>query len=792
MSRNIFSKDGFIFFDGAMGTMLQKAGLKVGDLPEVYNFSKPEVVMSFYQAYIDAGADILTTNTFSSNELKLKNSGYFVEDSVSKGIEIAKRAAKGKMVALDIGPIGQLMEPMGTLSFDRAYEMFARQVKAGTGAGADLILIETMTDLYEAKAAVLAAKENSSFPVICTLSFQQDGRTLSGADPLTAVTVLEGLGVDALGVNCSLGPAEMVPIVEQFLAYAHVPIIVQPNAGLPKLVKGETVYDMSPEEFAQHIKIMAEKGVRIVGGCCGTRPEFIKESRARLEGMSPVKLKPESVTAVSSGSRTVIIGDNVTVIGERINPTGRKKLKEALKTKNFDYILNEAVSQRNAGANILDINVGLPEIDEKKAMLKVVREVQAIVGLPLQIDSTKPDVIEAGVRYYNGKPLINSVSGEPKSLERILPIVKKYGACVVGLTLDKNGVPESAEGRVDIAKKILKAADSYGIPRWNVLIDCLVLTASAQQQAAVETLRALEIIKGELDVKTVLGISNVSFGLPRRDILNRTYLGMALATGLDAPIINPMASDMMETISAFRTLANKDKGAKEYISIFAGTGAQAIKKNAPAARDLKEIVINGIRDEAASKTKELLRTEDSMNIMETYLMPALEVVGSKYEKGEIFLPQLIQSAETVKKAFEVIKAHFSKESIQQITRGKIVLATVKGDVHDIGKNIVKILLENYGFEVLDLGKDVPTEEVVSMAKEHNIKLVGLSALMTTTVKSMKDTISALRQENIQCGVMVGGAVLNEEYADMIGADFYARDAQGAIGIAQKVFKGVKI
>ncbi|WP_207707295.1 homocysteine S-methyltransferase family protein [Crassaminicella thermophila] len=785
--KKIIGKE-FIFFDGAMGTMLQQAGLPIGELPESFNISYPEVIYDIHKKYIDAGADVITTNTFGANEYKLKDLPYSVEQIISKAVSIARDAAGNKLVALDIGPIGQLMEPIGTLKFDEAYEIFKRQIKAGETAGADLILIETISDLYEAKAAILAAKENCSLPVFCTMTFQQNGRTLTGTDPTTMVHVLEGLGIDALGINCSLGPKEIKPIIEKILKISTVPVIVQPNAGLPKLKEGKTVFDLTPEVFSEEIKNMAQMGISIIGGCCGTNPDFIKKAKKYLEGLYPIKLNNKKLTTVCSSTKTIVIGNDIKIIGERINPTGKKKLKEALRNNNLDYILSEAIKQKEAGADILDVNIGLPEINEKEMMPKIIKEIQGIVDIPLQIDSTNTDTIEAAVRVFNGKPLINSVNGKTESMKSIFPIVKKYGACVIGLTLDENGIPKKAEERAAIAEKIINTASSYGIPKENILIDCLVLTASAQQEEVMETLKAIKLVKDRFDVKTTLGVSNVSFGLPQRKIINRTFLAMALSFGLDAPIIDPLLESNLETIHTFNVLANHDKDAQNFINIYRNDSKKEEPKKLEAKKNLKQIIIDGIKDEAAQKTKELLNSITPLEIVNNYLVPALDLVGNKYEKEEIFLPQLIRSAETVKASFEVIKEHLLKEGKSNISKGKILLATVKGDIHDIGKNIVKVLLENYGFDVLDLGKDVPIEEVVEQTKAHDIKLVGLSALMTTTVKNMEQTIKAIRENHIHCYIMVGGAVLNQEYADMIGADFYAKDARESVTIAQKVFQ----
>ncbi len=778
----------FLFLDGAMGTMLQQEGLKLGELPESYNLLHSKIISHIHKEYINAGADIITTNTFGANRLKLKNSDYTVEEIITAGVNIAKKVAEDKLVALDIGPTGQMMEPIGNLSFDDAYDIFKQQVIAGANAGADIILIETLSDIYEAKAAVLAAKENSNLPVICTMTFNPDKRTLTGTDTITMVQVLEGLGVDALGLNCSLGPKELQPILDEVLRWTSVPVIVQPNAGLPKVVDGKTIYDLTSEEFASQIKDMAKKGAKIFGGCCGTTPEYIKNIKDKLQGIETVKLNNKKITAVCSSTRTVILGDTVKIIGERINPTGKKKLKEALRTKNLDYILSEAIAQKETGSDILDVNVGLPEIDEKEMMVNVVKELQGIIDLPLQIDSTKPDVIEAACRRYNGKPIINSVNGKVSSMEKIFPIVKKYGTCVIGLTLDEEGLPKTAEKRFEIAKNIIETAKSYGIPEENILIDCLVLTASAEQPAVLETLKAIPMIKNKYNVKTVLGASNVSFGLPERKKLNSTYLAMALAYGLDAPITDSTLESNIDTIKAFRVLANQDKECKDYINSYGNTTPKEDVSKNKVEKDLKDIIILGMKEVAADKTRELLKTTPSMEIVDTYLIPALDIVGIKYEKGEIFLPQLIRSAETVKNAFKVIKEQLIVEGNEKISKGKILLATVKGDIHDIGKNIVKILLENYGFEIIDLGKDVSIENVVATVKEENIQLIGLSSLMTTTVESMEETIMALRENNLQCSIMVGGAVLTKDYAEKIGANFYGKDANEAVNIARKVME----
>jgi 5-methyltetrahydrofolate--homocysteine methyltransferase len=780
----------FLVFDGAMGTMLQSRGLGIGEMPELYNIENREVILEIHKKYIEAGADIISTNTFGANDLKIKNTKYTVEEIIKAGVEIAREAAGEKYVALDIGSTGKLLQPYGELSFEDAYDLFKTQIIAGKEAGCDLILIETMTDIYEAKAAILAAKENSDLPVFCTMTFEENGRTLTGTDPLTMVVILESLGVDAIGINCSLGPKEIAPFVKTILEYASVPVMVQPNAGLPKIVENIASYDVMPEEFALEMKKVAEMGVAVLGGCCGTNENYILELKKVLKDVKYKKTNPKNFTAVSSNSKTVILDEGIKLIGERINPTGKKRFKEALRNKDIGYILDEAMAQRDMGADILDVNVGLPEIDEKATMIECIKEISVVVNNPLQIDSSDKNVIEAAVRIYNGKPIINSVNGKDEVMEEIFPIVKKYGTAVIGLTLDERGIPETAEERVEIAEKIINKAKEYGIERKNIIIDCLVLTASAQQNQVMETLKAIRLIKEKFNVKTTLGVSNISFGLPERELLNKTFLTMAFTMGLDAPIINPKSEEIMSTIKAYKVLNNEDKDSKDYILYASQKNEEKneniIKEVVKPKHSLKEIVIKGLKEEAFKATKELLLTENSMDIINKQLIPALDHVGEEFDKGTLFLPSLIQSAETVKVAFNIIKEELEAKGEEKVNKGKVVLATVKGDIHDIGKNIVKVLLENYGFEVIDLGKDVPPQKVVDAIKEHNIKLVGLSALMTTTVVSMQKTIKLIRENNLPCKVLVGGAVLNQEYADMIGADYYAKDARETVKIAQQL------
>jgi 5-methyltetrahydrofolate--homocysteine methyltransferase len=781
-------KSEFIFFDGAMGTMIQKMGLPLGGLLEDFNFTHPEIIEDIHRQYIEAGADIITTNTFGANELKLSLSSHSVEDVINKAMFLAKNQANGRKVALDIGPIGQLLEPIGDLSFERAYDIFKRQVIAGSAAGADLILIETISDLHEMKAAILAAKEHSSLPVFCTMTFQEDGRTLTGTDPYTMANVIGRMGIDALGVNCSLGPSDILPIVSALATATEVPIIVQPNAGLPKIINGQTVYNLSPEAFAKEMKSIAESGASILGGCCGSTPEFISKTRKILRSNKPVFMAVEKSTVVCSATRTVQIGNKITLIGERINPTGKETFKDALRIGNYDYIVNEAIIQRESGADILDVNVGLMDIDEKSAMIKAVSEIQNALDTPLQIDSTKPEVIESALRICNGKPIINSVTGDDESLNTILPLAKKYGACIIGLTLNERGIPKTAEERLAVAGKIINRALSLGIPKEDILIDCLVLTASAQQTEVIETIKAISLVKKNYGVRTVLGISNVSFGLPDRALLNKTFLSMALTSGLDAPIADPLSKEITDAIKAYRVLSGIDEGSSSYLDSFREKSASEANIIELADKTLGQIIIEGLKDSAMEKTYGLLETLNPMEIINEHLIPALDYVGEQYEKKVLFLPQLIRSAETVKISFGVLQEHLSKDGEPRFSKGRILLATVKGDVHDIGKNIVKILLENYGFDVFDLGKNVSPKLIVEESIRLKIDLVGLSALMTTTVDSMTETIKLLHDLNPKCKIFVGGAVLSPELKDQINADFYGKDARAAVSIAQIFFK----
>ena len=789
-----YLKDHILIFDGAMGTMLQKEGLPIGDNPEIFGIKNPHKLLKIHKKYLEAGSNVLTTNTFGCNELKVNKLGYTVEEVIDRAVSIAKQAieesdkSKPRFVALDIGPIGEMLEPMGTLSFDRAYEIFKRQVIQGEKSGADLIIIETMMDLYEAKAAVLAAKENTNLPVICTMTFDENGRSFTGCLPEAMVATIEGLGVDALGVNCSLGPKQLLPIVKTITELANVPVIVQANAGLPVIKEGQAVYEMNDEEFFQGVKDFVDLGVSIIGGCCGTNETFIKKICDNIDKLQKKEPKRRKSTIVCSAAKYIDI-QGPTIVGERLNPTGRQPLIDAYVSGNNDYVINLALEQSNEGSEILNVNVGVPDLDEEKAMKRVIKGIQEVVDVPLQLDSSNVKALEAGLRYYNGRTIVNSVNGKEKSLETILPIVKKYGACVVGLTLDENGIPSTAEGRFNIAKKIVERAEQYGIKRQDIFIDCLSLTVSAQQDEAMETIKAIKMVKENLGCKTILGVSNISFGIPNRKALNNTYLNLALGAGLDLAIINTEDRTMVESIDAYKVISNMDKGCLDYIEKFkfvSNDNKTKERKNYDNLT-LEDAIERGLKEEAKDLTLKILESHDEHFVLDKVLIPALDVVGTKYDKGELFLPQMIQAAETVKVSLNIIKERLSKNN-NTSSKGKIIVATVQGDIHDIGKNIVKIMLENYGYEVIDLGKDVPIEEVVKRAKEENIQLIGLSALMTTTVENMKKTIKALKENNINARVFVGGAVVTEEYAQKINADYYSKDAKSAVEIAKINFK----
>ena len=793
-----------LFLDGGMGTLLQAEGLAPGELPETWNIEHPEKVEAIHRRYYEAGSDVVLANTFGANVCKFHDDRYTVEEVIRAGIANAKRAGeqigKETYVALDMGPTGKLLKPMGDLDFDDAYEAFAEAVRYGEKYGADLIHIETMSDTYEVKAAILAAKENSSLPVFVTMIFDERGKLLTGGDVPSVVAMLEGLRVDALGLNCGLGPKQMLPILNDLRRYTSLPIIVKPNAGLPKQKNGETYYDVEPDEFARIMQEVVKEGACVIGGCCGTTPEHIKKLVEECKDLPLREIEKKHDTIVSSYGQAVILDDMPRIIGERINPTGKKKFKEALKNEDMDYILKEAITQQDKGAHILDVNVGLPDIDEVAMMEKVVKELQSVTSLPLQIDTVDGKAMERAMRIYNGKPMINSVNGKQVSMDEVFPLIRKYGGVVVGLTIDEEGIPKDAEGRVRVAGKIINEAAKYGIDKKDIVIDVLTMTISSEKDGAKVTLEALKRVREEFGVRTVLGVSNISFGLPRRPIVNSYFYAMAMQNGLTAGIINPSSEDMMKAYRSYNARMGFVENCTNYISTYAGTTetvtvqasqAAAAAGNAPKAAGvemtLKYAIERGLKEEAHHITRDLIGTREPLDIIQEELIPALNVVGEGFEKGTVFLPQLLMSADAAKIAFAVIKDVLASSGQEEEKKEKIILATVKGDIHDIGKNIVKVLLENYGFDVIDLGKDVPPEAIVEKAVEENVTLVGLSALMTTTVVSMEETIKLLREKKPDCKVMVGGAVLNQDYADMIGADFYGKDAMQSVHYAQKFF-----
>lgn len=760
------------YFDGGMGTMLN---LKAGELPELLNINDPERVYAIHKAYADAGCNIISANTFGANRFKYDN----VDEIVKSAVKNAKRT--GKKVALDIGPTGKLLKPMGDLDFEECVDIFADVVKAGRDE-ADLVLLETFGDLYEIKAAMLAVKENCDLPLIVSMIFDEKARLLTGADVRTACAVVEGLGADAIGFNCGLGPKQMIPLVEELEKHASIPILVMPNAGLPESVNGETIYNVAPDEFAGYMKQIAKMGVSYLGGCCGTTPAHLK---AMIEATKDIEDKvPEfkNETIVASYSKSVDLSDGA-VIGERINPTGKKLMKEALRNKDMDYVLRQGITQSEAGAHILDVNMGLPEIDEKEMLCSGVYELQSVLPVPLQLDSGDAEAMEAALRLYNGKAMINSVNGKEKSMKEVFPLAKKYGGVVVCLCLDEDGIPSTAQGRIAIAKKIIKRAAEYGIDKKNLAVDALVMTISTDTNNAVETLNAVDYIRNTLGVNTVLGVSNISFGLPNREAVNTAFYTLAMSRGLSAGIINPNSRPMMNAFYSYKALAGKDESCQEYIKSAVDTEIVQKTENL----DLKTAIIKGMKEESARCAKELLENTESLVIINDYIIPALDVVGDGFEKNTIFLPQLLMSADSAKAAFDEIKAHFVMSGAEQVKGEKIIIATVEGDIHDIGKNIVKVLLQNYGFDVMDLGKDVKCEKVLEEAQNNNVKLVGLSALMTTTVPNMEKTIKLLH-DNTNAKVFVGGAVLTRDYAKMINADFYAKDAMESVRIAQEFFE----
>ena len=800
----LFRQSNTILLDGGMGTMLQAAGLKLGARPEELNITDPQLIESIHSRYAAAGSRIINANTFGASAHKLAGSAYTLEQVITAGIENCKRACApyGALTALDVGPLGELLEPSGTLAFEDAVAEYARIVKAGEAAGADLIFFETYTDLYELKAALLAARENTHLPILASMSFEAGGRTFTGCTVESFAATARGLGADAVGINCSLGPKEIFPMAKR-LAEAvpgNFPVFVKPNAGLPRA--DGSGYDITPQLFALQMKPYRELHLFAAGGCCGTTPEFIKLLNGTFAGCTPGRPAHRMPSVLCTPVDTVTV-DGITVVGERINPTGKKRFQQALREGDMNYVLEQAVSQAEAGAQILDVNVGAPGVDEPVLMEQVVKALQSVTSLPLQLDSSNVEALARGLRVYNGKPIVNSTNGEPEKLAAILPLCKKYGAAIVGLAIDEKGIQPKAADRVAIARRITEAALAAGIPREDIYIDCLTLTASAQQEDVLATVQALEACKKELGVRTVLGVSNISFGLPCRAYLNTTFLTMAMYAGLDLAIMNPSSEEMMAAVYAYNVLTNRDKQSTKYIERFAdrvpaSTALAQAAKAAPAASAteaeltgpyaaLMKAVEKGLKGDAAAHTRALLTEKQPLEVVDEALIPALDIVGAKYEKGTLFLPQLLQAASAAQSAFEEIKNVIAQKGEGSASKGRIVLATVKGDVHDIGKNIVKVILENYGFEVIDLGRDVPVETVVNTVREKNVHLVGLSALMTTTLKSMEETIAALHEAGLDCKIMVGGAVLTPEYAEKIGADWYAKDAKRSADIAKEFF-----
>ena len=779
---------GLLLLDGASGTMYQQQGLKPGELPEMLNLQRPELVERVARAYVEAGSQVICTNTFGVNRRKLAGSGHRVSEVVLAAVTIARRAAgDSARVALDVGPLGELLEPMGSLTFEAAYDLFAEVMEAGERAGADLILIETMTDLYETRAALLAAKERTSLPVLVSMSFDETGRTFTGCTVASMARTLEGLGADAVGVNCSVGPDSLRDIIAEMSRATRLPIIAKPNAGLPDPSDGH--YSLGAEDFARAMARLVEAGATIIGGCCGTSPEYIRALRAAVKGMGPAPRHYEAISFVCTPTLPLPI-TGVRPIGERINPTGKKRLQQALLAGDLDYVTGLALQQKDAGAAILDVNVGYPGVDEVALLPRVVKHLQAVIDLPLQLDSVNPDALEAALRVYNGKPAVNSVSGDEKNMARILPLVKKYGAAVVGLAMDEKGLPASCGERLDIARRILERARACGIPKEDVWIDCLTLTVSAQQRQAAETLEALRRVREELGLQTVLGVSNISFGLPNRVLMTQTFLTQAMAAGLTLPIINPNQREIMDAIAAHRVLSGEDVDSRDYVARFAiapGEPKAAAAAPAAATMTLREAIIRGLRAEAGALAKEALGTVSGLALVEEQLIPALDQVGADYERGAVFLPQLLSAAQAAQAVFAEVKEAMTSGGDRPVMRGRLILATVRGDIHDIGKNIVKTVLENYGYEVLDLGRDVPPETIAETAVREGIRLVGLSALMTTTLPAMEETVQLLRQLPEPPVTLVGGAVVTEEYARRMGADYYARDARAAVEVARRVF-----
>ena len=792
-----FLKDNIVILDGGMGTILQSKGLMPGEKTEMWNISHPDVIKKVHKAYFDAGSNVVNTNTFGANTLNF--SADELDNIIRHAVENAKNArdesinTKEKFIALDIGPSGKLLKPYGDFDFEDAVALFAETVRTGVKYGVDLIMIETMNDSYETKAALLAAKENSNLPVIVSNAYGEDGKLMTGASPEAMVAMLEGMGADAVGANCSLGPKQLISVIERLLGCASVPVILKPNAGLPKTVNGKTVFDVTPADFASEIELLIKKGVRLAGGCCGTTDEYIKNLAEKVKDISPKAIEYKNDTVVSSYTHSVKFGKSPLLIGERINPTGKKRFKQALIENNIDYILNEGINQQEKGVHILDVNVGIPDIDEEKMLIDCVCELQAIINLPLQIDTSDAAAMESALRRYNGKAMINSVNGKEESMKAIFPLVKKYGGVVVALTLDENGIPSAAAERVNIAKKIIKTAEEYGINKKDIVFDTLAMTISADNNAANVTLDAMKTIRNELGCHTSLGVSNISFGLPNRDAINGTFFALALENGLSAAIMNPYSADMMKTYYTYRALRGLDENCSDYISsadTFVTSSPVAATAAAVEVTDMKSAlqnaIVKGLKDQAGEITKELLRNNKPLDIVQNEIIPALDTVGKGYENKTVYLPQLLMSAEAAKCAFEKIKENLNSEGTKESAKGKFIIATVHGDIHDIGKNIVKLLLENYGFDVTDLGKDVLPGVIVEETIKQHAPIVGLSALMTTTVPAMEETIKLLKEKAPWCKTVVGGAVLNKEYAEKIGADKYCKDAMEAVRYAEEI------
>lgn len=794
-----FLKENIVFLDGGMGTLLQAKGLKPGEHPEKWNIEHPQAIVDIHKAYYDAGSNVVCTNTFGANILKFNETE--LEEIVKCAINNAKMAreqsisTKEKFIALDIGPTGKLLKPLGELDFEDAVNVFSKTVQLGAKYGVDLVIIETMNDSYETKAALLAVKENCDLPVVVSNAYGEDGKLMTGASPEAMVALVEGMGADAVGANCSLGPAQLRGVVNELLENASIPVIVKPNAGIPKTVEGKTVFDVCANEFSDIVLDFVKNGARVIGGCCGTTPEYIKALNDKVCGLSPVPVEDKNITVVSSYSHAVKFTEKPVLIGERINPTGKKRFKQALVENDIDYVLCEGVNQKEKGVHILDVNVGLPDIDERTLLPKVVCELQSVLDLPLQVDTTDVCAMEKALRRYNGKAIINSVNGKKESMEAIFPLVKKYGGVVVALTLDENGIPDTAQGRFEIAEKILKTAGEYGISKKDIVFDTLAMTVSADKNAAKSTLKALSDIKNKLGCHTSLGISNVSFGLPNREAVNSVFFALALENGLSAAIMNPYSSDMMKTYYSYNALKGLDDNCSEYVSVADLFAVSSVATQTSASQksekqynsELQKAVVQGFKEKSAELTKSLLNTQKPLDIVNNEIIPALNIVGEGFEKKTVYLPQLLMSAEAAKCAFDVIKSTMSKVDNTEI-KGTFVIATVYGDIHDIGKNIVKLLMENYGFNVIDLGKNVPPEEIVDKVIEVNAPLVGLSALMTTTVPAMEETIKLLKEKAPWCKTVVGGAVLTQEYADKIGADKYAKDAMETVRYAEEILR----